>query len=170
MNLAFQEALAARLLWVDVVVVDCIEGSEGQLEKAIQAAYDAVHELASNDVLMYRHYGPRAPQMLLDIPELADQYNLAHEAYTQSYHTNYHHGDMVLEAKWLAPVTPLALPYSEWICLVSKRVRELLDELKVTDKDDLNECTYLQAWSLDLDVEEAARHVIGSVRRAAFRT
>jgi len=53
---------------------------------------------------------------------------------------------------------------------VSKRVRELLDELKVSDKDELNECTYLQAWSRSLDVEEAAKHVIGSVRRAAFRT
>ncbi|EKT4528352.1 hypothetical protein [Pseudomonas asiatica] len=158
MNLAFQEALAARLLWVDVVVVDCIGGSEDQLEKAIQAAHDAVHKLAENDVLIYRHYGPRAPHMFLDIPELADQYNLAHEAYTQSYYTNYHDGDLVLDAKWLAPAAPLALPYSEWIRAVNSRVRELED----------GECSYLQAWARGMDIEEAAQHVVNSGSRSPF--
>ncbi|QOD01573.1 hypothetical protein IYR97_23940 (plasmid) [Pseudomonas fulva] len=158
MNLAFKEALAARLLWVDVVVVDCIGGSKEQFEEAIQGAYDAVHKLASNDVLIYRHYGPRAPQLFLDIPELANQYNLAHEAYTESYYTNYHDGDLVLEANWLAPAPPLDLPYSAWILAVNNRVRELEDD----------ECSYLHAWGRGMGIEEAAIHVVNSGSNAPF--
>ena len=127
MNPAFQEALAARLLWVDVVVLEQIEGSDAQLEAALQAAYDAVHELASNDVLTYRHYGPRAPLLLQDVPELADQYNLAHELYTELFYENYHNGSLgALSAKWLQPAKPLDLPYTQWLAAVDMNVAGLM--------------------------------------------
>lgn len=127
MNPAFQEALAARLLWVDVVVLEQIEGSDAQVEAALQAAYDAVHELASNDVLTYRHYGPRAPMLLQDVPELADQYNLAHELYSELFYENYNNGSLgSLSAKWLNPAKPLDLPYTQWLAAVEMNVAGLM--------------------------------------------
>lgn len=127
MNTAFQEALAARLLWVDVVVFASIDGCEVQTENALQAAYDAVHELASNDVLTYRHYGPRAPLLLQDVPELADQYNLAHEVCTELYFKNYQNGSIgKLSASWLKPATPLEQPYTKWLAAVDTHVAGLM--------------------------------------------
>lgn len=127
MNPAFQEALAARMLWVDVVVLVQIEGCAAQVEAALQASYDAVHELASNDVLTYRHYGPRAPLLLQDVPELADQYNLAHELYSELFYENYHNGSLgALSRKWLKPAKPLDLPYTKWLAAVDMNVAELM--------------------------------------------
>jgi len=127
MNPAFQEALAARMLWVDVVVLEQIEGSAAQVEAALQAAYDAVHELASKDVLTYRHYGPRAPLLLQDVPELADQYNLAHELYSELFYENYHNGSLgALSTKWLKPSKPLDLPYTKWLAAVDMNIAELM--------------------------------------------
>lgn len=164
MNPAFKEALAARLLWVDVVVFESMEGCEARTEAAVQAAYDAVHQLASNDVLMYRHYGPRAPLLLQDVPELADQYNLAHEVYTELYHTNYHNGSIgTLSAHWQAPAEPLAVPYSKWLAAVTIRVAELMispishAEAMVGQSKHL-----LVAWSRGDDIDGTAEAVVGN--------
>ncbi|MBM5458735.1 hypothetical protein H8F21_14300 [Pseudomonas sp. P66] len=161
MNPAFQEALAARLLWVDVEVLAGMEGFEAQTDDAVQAAYDAVHELASNEVLMHRHYGPRAPLMFQDLPELADQYNLAHEVYTQLYYNNYHAGELALSSTWLEPAKPLDLPYSKWLVAVQARVSELKGDLFTQAEPNEREvCPWLMAWGRALDVEEAAQGVI----------
>lgn len=102
MNPAFQEALAARLLWINVAAFAGVEGCEAQTEAALEAVYNAVHDLASNDVLTYRHYGPRVPIVLQDIPELADQYSLAHELYKELHQTNVQSGSIGrLSASWL---------------------------------------------------------------------
>lgn len=127
MNPAFEEALIARLRWVDVVVLSGIPGFEEQAEEAIQAAYDAVHALASNDVLIYQHYGPRAPSLLLDVPELAEQYNLAHEVFTECYHRNAAAGALgEFSQAWLFPREPLELPYSKWLAAVQSHLASMM--------------------------------------------
>lgn len=114
MNPAFEKALAARSLWINVAVFSSIEGCDSQAEEALQEAYDAVHQLASDDVLIHRHYGPRAPLLLLDVPELAEQYNLAHELYTELYYENYRNGSIgQISAGWLKPASPLDQPYTK---------------------------------------------------------
>lgn len=163
MNRAFEEALAARLLWVNVVALASTEECQAQTEAAIQAAYDAVHELASNDVLIYRHYGPRAPLMLQDVPVLADQYNLAHELYTELYHTNYLNGSIgSLSAGWLAPAAPLDLPYSKWMSAVTMRMAELMgvsfEQVSAASRD--HGRPMLLGWSRGDDVEETAQVVV----------
>lgn len=150
MNPAFQEALAARLQWIDVIVLEGIEGGEQALELALQAAYDAVHELASNDVLKYRHYGPKAPLLLLDVPELAEQYNLAYEVYTDLYHKNYHAGEIDgLDPDWLVPAEPLTLPYSKWVVEVTRRLAWLCDEAGTRSEDAIQDQAHTlhKAWT-----------------------
>lgn len=165
MNPAFEEALAVRLLWVDVVALASIEECKAQTEAAIQAAYDAVHELASNDVLMYRHYGPRAPLMLQDVPVLADQYNLAHELYTELYHTNYLNGSIgTLSTGWLAPAAPLDLPYSKWLSAVTMRIAEIMgvtfDQVSAASR--VQDRLMLLGWSRGADVDETAQEIVWS--------
>lgn len=159
MNPAFQEALAARMLWINVAAFAGIEGCEDQVEAALQAAYDAVHELASNDVLTYRHYGPRAPILLQDVPELADQYNLAHEVYTELYFTNFHNGSIgTLSAGWLKPEPPEPVPYTKWLASVDTALGQLTDS-PVGTVSHLREGHYrtvMYAWSRgDSPVETA---------------
>lgn len=162
MNAAFQEALAARLLWLDVVVLENIEGCEAQTEAALQAAFDAVHELASNDVLTYRHYGPKAPLLLQDVPELADQYSLAHELYSELYFTNYHNGSLgKLPASWQTPAAPLALPYSQWLAAVTVKLAAMMEVpgCAVAEATKGQTKTLLITWSQGLSVEDAAEAV-----------
>ncbi|MCK1788933.1 hypothetical protein [Pseudomonas violetae] len=150
MNPAFQEALAARLQWTSVIVLDGMERSEPALELALQAAYDAVHELASNDVLKHRHYGPRAPLLLLDVPELAEQYNLAYELYAELYHRNYHAGELGGSGPdWLEPAEPIALPYSEWSVEVTGRLALLCSESGLRSEDAIQgqALTLLRSWT-----------------------
>lgn len=159
MNSAFQEALAARLLWIDVVAFESIEGCEALTETALQASYDAVHALASNDVLTYRHYGPRAPLLLHDVPELAEQYNLAHEVYTELYFTNYHNGSLgELSASWLPPAAPLDKPFSRWSAEVTALLADLMELpcSRVSDATTGQAKTLLLAWSRGMDALEAA--------------
>lgn len=128
MNPAFQEALAARLLWINVAAFAGIEGCEAQTEAALEAAYNAVHDLASNDVLTYRHYGPCVPIMLQDIPELADQYSLAHELYTELHETNVKSGSIGrLSASWLQPEPHEHFPYTSWLAAVDMAIAQLMD-------------------------------------------
>ncbi|WP_439126240.1 MAG: hypothetical protein ACNJA3_28130 (plasmid) [Pseudomonas rhizophila] len=128
MNPAFQEALAARLLWINVAAFAGIEGCEAQTEAALEAAYEAVHQLASNDVLTYRHYGSRAPILLQDVPELADQYNLAHELYTELYCTNRSNGSVgSLSDWWLQPEPHEYFPYTKWLAAVDIALAQLMD-------------------------------------------
>lgn len=162
MSPAFQEALAARLKWVDVVVLAGIVGCEEQTEVALQAAFDAVHELASNDVLTYQHYGPRAPLLFADVVELADQYNLSHELYTELYHANYHNGSIgALAACWKAPAEPLPVPYSKWLARVSMHLGDLmgLPCWKATHATSGQGETLLLAWSRAMEPAEAANEV-----------
>ncbi|MBM5458710.1 hypothetical protein H8F21_14170 [Pseudomonas sp. P66] len=163
MNPAFQEALAARLLWVDVVALESIEGCEARTEAALQAAYDAVHALASNDVLTYRHYGPRAPLLLQDVPELADQYNLAHELYTELYFTNYQNGSIgTLSEHWLKPGVPLAQPYSQWLAAVTTHIAQLMGVTcsQASDATSGQTKCLLLAWGRGEPVQESAVAVL----------
>ncbi|MEA9979852.1 MULTISPECIES: hypothetical protein [unclassified Pseudomonas] len=79
MNLAFEAALAARLLWMGVICLNGIGGFEKEAEAAAQAAYDAVDQLAYYDFVDWHHYGANAPLLLRDIPQLAEHYALAYE-------------------------------------------------------------------------------------------
>lgn len=163
MNPAFEKALAARSLWIDVAVLSSIEGCEAQAEEALQAAYDAVHQLASDDVLIHRHYGARAPLLLLDVPELADQYNLAHELYTELYYENYRNGSIGhLSAGWLKPASPLDQPYTKWLVAVDKQVAALMEisYSQVAEATQGQAKTLLLAWSRGMDADEAAEAVI----------
>nr|WP_011923046.1 hypothetical protein [Pseudomonas fluorescens]CAM96270.1 hypothetical protein pQBR0238 [Pseudomonas fluorescens SBW25] len=127
MNPAFEEALAARLLWINVAALAGIEGCEAQTEAALEAAYNAVHDLASNDVLTYRHYGLSAPLLLQDVPELADQYNLAYELYTELYCTNLQNGSVgKLSASWLKPEPHEQIPYTKWLAAVDSAIALLM--------------------------------------------
>lgn len=166
MNLAFEGALAARLRWIDVVVLSGIPGREVQAEEALQAAYDAVHALASNDVLIYQHYGPRAPLLLLDVPELADQYNLAHEVYTECYYRNAATGSLgELSAAWLIPREPLELPYSKWLASVQSHLARLMRVPCPQVWGSINRVSgqsgkhLLHCWSRGFEAEETAEHV-----------
>lgn len=121
MSPAFEKALAARLLWINVKALEGIEGCEAMHEQAIATAYDAVHALVNHEVLVEEHYGPRAPILLLDAPELADQYNLAYEVTSQVYYTNYHNaepGDPILNGQ--VPDAPLAVQYTQWLGAVTR--------------------------------------------------
>jgi hypothetical protein len=127
MNAAFREALAARFLWTDYLVLAAVGESEAQIDAAYQASFDAVAELASNDVLSHRHYGPVAPHLLQDVPLLEDHYNLAYEMYSELYYKNYHDGSIeVMQSHWLAPVKPLDLPYSQWFVAVTRAIADLM--------------------------------------------
>lgn len=126
MNPAFQEALSARMLWVNVAAFAGIEGCEAQTEAALQAAYDAVHELASNDVLKYRHYGPAAPTLLQDVPELADQYRLAHELFTELHTANTLNGSAgKLSASWLNDSPHEGMPFTKWLAIVDMAIAQV---------------------------------------------
>ncbi|EPH0299208.1 hypothetical protein P4126_33395 [Pseudomonas aeruginosa] len=163
MNLAFEKALAARSLWINVAVLSSIEGCEPQAEEALQSAYDAVHQLASDDVLIHRHYGPRAPLLLLDVPELAEQYNLAHELYTELYYENYRNGSIgQLSAGWLNPASPLDLPYTKWLVAVDMQVAALMETScsQVAEATQGQAKTLLLAWSWGIDADEAAEAVV----------
>lgn len=112
MSPAFEKALAARLLWIEVAALDGLDGCEDRREQAIQAAFDVVHGLAADEVLGDRHYGPRAPLVLVDVPELAEQYNLAYEVQLECYWNNYQEGG---ETFGPAPEKPQAVTYSQWL-------------------------------------------------------
>jgi hypothetical protein len=163
MNPAFEEALAARLLWGKYIVLARIEECEEQAEQAKQAAIDAVHDLASNDVLMHRRYGPRAPVILQFVPNLADQYNVAHEHYTEAYYENFHKGFVgSVQADWLPPVKPLELPYTKWLVAVDQYIAEQLGG----SLEDAGVVSYSQpralmgAWSDHLAPEAAGAAVL----------
>ncbi|MFK3607894.1 hypothetical protein PVE_R2G0591 [Pseudomonas veronii 1YdBTEX2] len=127
MNAAFREALAARFLWTDYLVLEAIGASEPQIDTAYQTACNAVDELASNDVLSHRHYGPVAPLLLQDVPLLEDHYNLAYQMYSELYYKNYHDGSIeVMQSHWLPPVKPLDLPYSQWFAAVTRAIADLM--------------------------------------------
>jgi hypothetical protein len=166
MNPAFEEALTARLRWVDVVVLSGIPGFEEQAEEAIQAAYDAVHALASKDVLIYQHYGPRAPSLLLDVPELADQYNLAHEVFTECYHRNAATGSLgEVSAAWLFPREPLGLPYSKWLASVQSHLASMMrvpcsQVWEVINKVSVGSAKYLlKGWSAGFGASQTAENI-----------
>ncbi|WP_370601925.1 hypothetical protein [Pseudomonas nitroreducens] len=167
MNPAFEDALAARLLWGKYIVLARIEGCEEQAEQAEQAAIDAVHDLASNDVLKLRHYGPHAPVILQFVPHLADQYNMAHEHYTEAYYENFHKGFIgSIQADWLAPVKPLELPYTKWLVAVDQYIAEQLGG----SLEDAGVVSYSQpralmgAWSDRLAPEAAGAAVLAEYR------
>lgn len=127
MNAAFREALAARFLWTDYLVLEAVGASEAQIEAAYQASFNAVAELASNDVLSHRHYGPVAPRLLQDVPLLEDHYNLAHEVYSEIYYKTYHDGSIeVMQSHWRPPVKPTDFPYSQWVAAVTRGIAELM--------------------------------------------
>ncbi|MGE8063915.1 hypothetical protein [Pseudomonas sp. NPDC089569] len=161
MNQAFQEALAARLRWIDVVAFENIEGCEAMVEAALQASYEAVHQLAANDVLMHRYYGPKAPQLLLDVPELADQYELAHEVYTDL--TNHKNGSIgKLSAAWMTQAVPMIQPHSKWLAAVSVQLATRIQGSALTVDDVIkgHARILLLTWSEGLSVEEAANEVL----------
>ncbi|HEQ0022050.1 TPA: hypothetical protein VDW60_005671 [Pseudomonas aeruginosa] len=163
MNPAFAQALAASSLWINVAVLSSIEGCDSQAEEALQEAYDAVHQLASDDVLIHRHYGPRAPLLLLDVPELAEQYNLAHELYTELYYENYRNGSIgQLSASWLKPEAPLGMPYTRWLAAIDTRVAALLDVpfQQAAEATKGHAKTLLLAWSQGISPSEAAEVVV----------
>lgn len=129
MNAAFREALAARFLWTDYLVLEAVGASEAQIDTAYQASCNAVSDLASNDVLSHRHYGPVAPLLLQDVPLLEDHYNIAYEMYSELYYKNYHDGSIeVMQPHWLAPVKPLDIPYSQWVAAVTRGIADLMQK------------------------------------------
>ncbi|QHF00410.1 hypothetical protein LCG56_28885 (plasmid) [Pseudomonas cannabina pv. alisalensis] len=127
MNAAFREALAARFLWTDYLVLEAVGESEAQIDAAYQASFDAVAELASNDVLSHRHYGPVAPRLLQDVPLLEDHYNLAYEVYSEIYYKTYHDGSIEeMQSHWLPPAKPMDFPYSQWVAAVNRGIADLM--------------------------------------------
>lgn len=156
---AFGDALRARLLWIDVVVFERIDGCDDLADAARGAAYDAVHQLASNDVLMYQHYGPRTPLVLMDVEELADQYNLSHELYTELYHKNFHAGSIEhIQEQWKVPAEPLSVPYSQWYVAVIAQLRLLADlpGMQVAEVTSGHGVALLSSWRQGESAIEAA--------------
>jgi len=78
MNRAFETALAARFLWMDVVCLNGIGGFDKEVEVAVQAAYAAVRHLVLD---AGQHYGANVPLLLRDVPELAAQYAQVYPEY-----------------------------------------------------------------------------------------
>ncbi|WP_409286817.1 hypothetical protein [Pseudomonas guariconensis] len=159
MNPAFQEALAARLLWVDVAAMDSVEEFADQTGPVLQAAFDAVHRLAANDVLTYRHYGAEAPRMLQDVPLLAAQYTLAHQVYTELYVTNFEQGKAgALSEAWMNPSTRQA--FSQWVAeatlAMEVEIAEGEYEMTVSDPMRGQEAAMLQSWSEGDSATDAA--------------
>lgn len=85
MNRAFEAALAARLLWLNVRCFEGIDGLDTEVEAATQAAYDAVHELALDEVITWQHYGANVPPLLRDVPQLAEHYTRTYELYRDGF-------------------------------------------------------------------------------------
>jgi hypothetical protein len=84
MNRAFEAALAARWLWMDVRCLESIGGLESEVEAAVQAAYAAVEQLAAGETFGFPRYGANVPPLLLDVPQLAEHYKLAYESYLEA--------------------------------------------------------------------------------------
>lgn len=166
MNPAFQEALAVRLLWVDVATVESIEELADQTGTAMQAAYEAVHRLASNDVLTYRHYGSKAPRVLQDVPILAAQYTLAYLLHAELYMT---HSDAWLNSgarqsftAWVSDLTreiTVAIAASEYNMdfsdLVSGHETAMLRSW--SDGEPANEAAAMMCWVHEMKLEEEHR-------------
>lgn len=165
MSPAFEKALAARLLWINVKALEGLEGCEEQHEQAINTAYEAVHALVTHEILVEEHYGPRAPLLLVDAPELADQYNLAYEVTSQVYYTNYHNaepGDPILNSP--KPDEPLAVPYTQWLGAVTreaaKRMGVTCTRAHVITKDIGS--VIQESWTWGLSAAETASAANGA--------
>jgi hypothetical protein len=83
MNPSFEAALTARLLWIDVICLGGIEGVEEAVTAAVQAACEAVNDLAACEVFGRSHYGPNVPLLLQDVPQLAMHYLTTYESYIE---------------------------------------------------------------------------------------
>lgn len=172
MNPAFQEALAVRLLWVDVAAVESIEELADQTGTAMQAAYEAVHRLASNDVLTYRHYGSKPPRVLQDVPMLAAQYTLAYLLCSELYLT---HSVAWLKSSvrqsftaWVSDLTreiTVAIAESEYNMdftdLVSGHEKAMLRSW--SDGEPANEAAAMMCWVHEMKLEEEHRRHCGDI-------
>lgn len=85
MNHAFEAALAARLLWIEVRCFEGIGGMEKEVEAAARTAFDKVHELALDEVITWQHYGANIPPLLRDVPQLAEHYTRVYELYREGF-------------------------------------------------------------------------------------
>jgi len=162
MNAAFQEALAARLLWVDVVAFERITGCEDMAQKALQVAFEAVQSLALSDVLSHRHYGLHAPLVLQEVPELAYQYSLAHEIYTDHYFKKPQKDwNRTLWACDVLRNSPSLIPYCEWLAEVTMRLTDLMQvpTTEVAEATSGQTNTLFIAWSKGLPAAQAAAEV-----------
>ncbi|ORL53068.1 hypothetical protein [Pseudomonas putida] len=162
MNEAFQEALAVRLRWVDVVAFERTAGCEDLSLKALKDAFEAVQSLALSDVLRYRHYGAQPPMILQDVPELALQYTLAYEVYTDHYLQNAQ-GEWN-STNWACEAlhnSPSLIPYCEWLAGVTINLSQLMQvpALEVAEATSGQTRTLFIAWSNGLPAAQAAAEV-----------
>ncbi|HFL7937819.1 hypothetical protein IYR97_23695 (plasmid) [Pseudomonas fulva] len=162
MNEAFQEALAVRLRWVDVVAFERTAGCEDLSLKALKDAFEAVQSLALSDVLRYRHYGAQPPMILQDVPELALQYTLAYEVYTDHYFQNAQ-GEWN-STNWACEAlhnSPSLIPYCEWLAGVTINLSQLMQvpALEVAEATSGQTRTLFIAWSNGLPAAQAAAEV-----------
>lgn len=84
MNRAFEAALTARLCWIDVLMLEGLDGYEHQAQAAMAKALEAVEQLAWNDAVHWQHYGANVPPLLHDVPSLAEHYARAYECYLEA--------------------------------------------------------------------------------------
>ncbi|RBB97353.1 hypothetical protein C3E97_028265 [Pseudomonas sp. MWU12-2115] len=79
MNPSFEVALAARLLWMDVRCLEHVGGLDADIKAAVEAAYEAVDQLAVMETGALYRYGSSVPPLFLDVPELATRYKVTFE-------------------------------------------------------------------------------------------
>lgn len=84
MNRAFEAALAARLLWSDVLCLERLGGLEAEVSVAKQLALDAVADLAASETYGSQFYGSVVPLLFRDVPKLADHYRKSYDACIQA--------------------------------------------------------------------------------------
>ena len=125
MNSFFRDAVITRLCWVDVVAFEGQADCLAETRTAIEAAYDAVRDLAFSAAQKGTVVDGK-PHILADVPALAEHFRVGYQACREVQYLSRHGGATSrLASNWLGKSSVAVTPYSRWLTEVTVHLSDL---------------------------------------------